>query len=254
MKRLAAGEVFVWLQAADGVLPPVMRAGLEALLDPEERARAARRSGAEDRDMFVRAHALLRAVLSRHAVGRPERWRFSRGPRGKPALCAPEGRMQFNMSHATGLAAVIVASGMDVGVDVECEAPRRHLALAARFFAPSELELLRAAAAPDQPELFLALWTLKEAFLKARGDGLLFPLRDFAFVVNAEQANSVELARPPGERAGHWRFRAWRATPSHRAAVAIRAVSSTEPRVHVRWLCAEAILSGAEAADGGPLA
>ena len=248
---LAPGEAVVWLSAARG-LPPQARTTLEALLDDEERGRAAALLREEDREVFVRAHALLRAALSHHGAAPPSSWRFARAP-GKPELCGPlRGELRFNLSHSGGLAAVVVAAGMDVGVDVEAERPRPHLEIARRFFAPSELELLRAAPpgleALGEADLFLTLWTLKEAFVKARGRRLLFPLDDFAFAVS-DGGEGVRFSPPPGEREEDWFFRTWRPAAGHRASVAIRA-GATKPQLRVRWLRAEEILSGAEGSCG----
>jgi len=244
---LAPGEAIVWLSAA-GQVPPDVRAALEALLDDEERGRAAALLREDDRALFVRAHALLRAALSHHCAAPPSSWRLTRGS-GKPELCGPlRGELRFNLSHSGGLAAVIVAAGMDVGVDVEEERPRPLLAIARRFFAPSELELLRAAPTGLEEELFLTLWTLKEAFIKAGGRRLLLPLDDFAFAVS-DGAEGVRFSPPRGEREEDWFFRTWQPVAGHRASVAIRA-GATKPQLRVRWLRAEEILSGAEGTCG----
>ena len=93
---LAPGEAFVWLQAAREV-PPDVRAALEALLDEEERRRAVALLREDDREVFVRAHALLRAALSHHGAATPSSWRFTRGP-GKPELCGPlRDELRFNL-------------------------------------------------------------------------------------------------------------------------------------------------------------
>lgn len=244
---LAPGEAVVWFQAAREVSQDV-RAGLEALLDDEERRRAAALLREEDREVFVRAHALLRAALSRHGAAPPSSWQLTRGS-GKPELCGPlRDGLRFSLSRSSGLAAVVVAAGMDVGVDVEAERPRPHLEIARRFFAPSELELLRAAPTEREADLFLTLWTLKEAFIKACGRPLLLPLDDFAFAVS-EGAEGVRFSPPRGEREEDWFFQTWRPAAGHRASVAIR-VGETKPRLRVRWLREEEVLSGAEGTCG----
>lgn len=240
---LAPGEAVVWFQAAREV-PQDARAALEALLDDEERGRAAALLREEDRAGFVRAHALLRAALSHHGAAPPSSWQLTRGP-GKPELCGPlGGGLRLSLSRSSGLVAVVVAAGMDVGVDVEEERPRPHLEIARRFFAPSELELLRAAPSGLEADLFLTLWTLKEAFIKACGRRRLLPLDDFAFAVS-DGAEGVRFLPPPGEREEDWFFQTWRPAVGHRAAVAIRA-GGAKPRLCARWLQVEEVLRGAE--------
>jgi 4'-phosphopantetheinyl transferase len=244
---LAPGEAVVWLQAAREV-PPDARVALEALLDDEERTRATALLREGDREVFVRAHALLRAALSHHGAAPPSSWQLTRG-RGKPELCGPlRGELRFNLSHSGGLVAVIVAAGTDVGVDVEEEGPRPRLEIARRFFAPSEIELLRAAPPEREADLFLTLWTLKEAFVKACGRRLLLPLDDFAFTVS-DDAEGVRFSPPRSEREEDWFFRTWRPAAGHRASVAIR-VGATRPQLCVRWLRAEEVLNGTEGTCG----
>lgn len=159
--------------------------GLESVLDATERARAQQFRFAPDRQSYVAAHGLLRHALSRLTGHLPETWRFAAGPHGKPHLADPPPgcRLRFSISHTRGMAAVAVAQGMEVGVDVEAaDRAGLDLALAERFFAPEEAAGLRAIHdARRAREHFIALWTLKEAFVKALGTGLAQPLDSFAF-------------------------------------------------------------------------
>ncbi len=148
---------------------------LAALLDETESARAQRFAFESDRRAFVAAHALLRARLSRHATNiSPAEWRFGATPHGKPFLRAPVTSLDVSLSHTRGMAAAAIASGRQIGVDVESAlTPRNALNVAERYFAPQEAALLRAESDPfAQSELFFAIWTLKEAVLKADGRGL----------------------------------------------------------------------------------
>ncbi|MBM3561920.1 MAG: 4'-phosphopantetheinyl transferase superfamily protein [Alphaproteobacteria bacterium] len=158
---------------------------LAALLDEGEAARAKRFAFDDDRRAYVAAHALLRARLSEHSKNiSPGEWRFGATPHGKPFLLAPSVGFDVSLSHTRGMAAVAIASGRAVGVDVESFlTPRDALKVAERFFAPDEAALLRAESDPiAQSEIFFAIWTLKEAVLKADGRGLARGLD--SFVVN----------------------------------------------------------------------
>ncbi len=152
------------------------------MLDDEEIARADRFRFAADRASFTAAHALLRVMLS-EATGLPIGvWRYTAGRFGKPALAPGCGdvRLRFNISHTPGFVACAVAEE-EVGIDVEAADRRVDLALADTAFAPEEAALLRSAPAAEQPGLFLRFWTLKEAFIKATGEGLARPLASFSF-------------------------------------------------------------------------
>ncbi len=158
---------------------------LAALLDETEAARAARFAFESDRRAYVAAHALLRARLSERATSvAPTEWRFGATPHGKPFLRAARAGLCVSLSHTRGMAAVAIASGREIGVDVESFlTPRNAVNVAERYFAPEEAALLRAESDPlVQTELFFAIWTLKEAVLKADGRGLARGLD--SFVVN----------------------------------------------------------------------
>ncbi len=158
---------------------------LAALLDETESARATRFAFEPDRRAYVAAHALLRARLSERATSvAPTEWRFGVTPHGKPVLRAPRAGLGVSLSHTRGMAAVAIASERQIGVDVESFlTPRNAVNVAERYFAPKEAALLRAESDPlVQAELFFAIWTLKEAVLKADGRGLARGLD--SFVVN----------------------------------------------------------------------
>jgi len=124
----------------------------------------------------------LRASLSERATWvAPAAWRFGATPHGKPFLLSPRTGLDVSLSHTRGMAAVAIASGRDVGVDVESFLkPRDALKVAERFFAPEEAAIVRAQSDPEsQSEVFFAIWTLKEAVLKADGRGLAGGLDSF---------------------------------------------------------------------------
>lgn len=179
---------------------------LASMLDETERARAARFAFDEDRKAYVAAHALLRAELSRRAGARPQDWRFAAAPRGKPFLLDPPRDLRFSLSHARGMVAVAVAEGVEIGVDVE-SADRRaeSMALARRFFAPEDVALLEAAPEAARRDLFFAVWTLKEAVVKATGQGLSQALDSF-YVTIAPPRVFMRDGLSPEWSAAHWRL------------------------------------------------
>ncbi|TNF31586.1 MAG: 4'-phosphopantetheinyl transferase superfamily protein [Deltaproteobacteria bacterium] len=136
---------------------------------------------------------------------------------------------------------VALATGRDVGVDVEDAARRgRTVELADRFFAPSEVAALRAL--PEgaaQRDRFFRLWTLKESYIKARGQGLAIPLSGFAFALDGAGSAIGFSARPEvDDDAARWRFFGLRPSERHQLAVAVAAGPSAPVRVRVRWASA----------------
>lgn len=173
------------------------------LLSEDERARAARFHFRKDSDFYVATRGMLRSVLARYLRRAPAELRFTYNPFGKPALAPEQGEagLRFNLSHSQGLALLAVACGREVGIDVEWVG--HTLAdeeIAARFFSRPEVEALRALPTEARPRAFFNCWTRKEAYIKARGEGLSFPLDQFQVSLRpGEPAALLETAGDAAE-------------------------------------------------------
>jgi 4'-phosphopantetheinyl transferase len=163
----------------------------KATLDSSEQQRAQAFKFSKDRDLYVAAHVFLRQVLSRYACVPAKAWQFSCNRYGKPAIANPGHQwLQFNLAHTKGMVACAVARNRAVGVDVE---HRKYLedlpSLCHQAFSPIEARAVLAHQLPDDREhCFFNYWTLKEAYIKARGLGLSLPLQTFSFVQKADQS------------------------------------------------------------------
>lgn len=158
-----------------------------AVLSAEEEARAARFVYAEDAARFRAARAGLRLVLAEHLGQAAAALRFAYGPEGKPAL---PGGPAFNLSHSGDWAALAVTARARIGIDIEAQR-RVEPEVAARFFSAAEQAALAALAPADWQEGFFQIWTRKEAFVKALGQGLRRPLDSFDVTLGA----AARLAR-----------------------------------------------------------
>jgi 4'-phosphopantetheinyl transferase len=228
--------VHVWHADPGAFAGPVARRACLDLLDDGERARLGRLRVDADRTAYLVAHALLRSVLSVHAAGSPEAWRFVTGANGKPALAvAAAGRdLSFSLSHARRRVAVAVASGREIGIDVEDAARAGALEdLAHLFLSPSETRELHSLPPERRRERLLSWWTLKEAYVKARGTGLVLALPSVTFHGDAEpiRANFDPALR---DDPAFWSFARFTPDPVHAAAVAIRTEPGEELAVHIR--------------------
>ncbi len=175
LAALQARAVHLWTVDLDAPPP----AGGFSELSPAERARAAAFRFEHLRTRYIATHIALRRVLSRYAGLPPQAVRFGAGPHGKPWL-ENEPRIGFNLSHSESCAIIAVAAS-EIGVDIEQLRPMPDaLALASRFFHPDEVRLLETA--PSTADAFIRLWTLKEAWLKYCGKGLVQPLNSFSML------------------------------------------------------------------------
>lgn len=203
-----------------------------ALLSTDERAREQRFHFARDRRTHVIARALLRTSLSHYADVRPADWRFTLGPHGKPAV-APEqaaiAPLSFNLSHTDGLVGLAVRHSLAVGVDVENISRVPSLDVANRFFARDEAAALQRLTLARQQDRFFEQWTLKEAYVKARGCGLSLALDQFS--VGFTSGAGLLLSAAPGLDDAPGRWRLWQLRPSANHVLAVCAERAATPEV-----------------------
>ncbi len=177
-----------------------VRASTE-LLSSAERERASRFAFDADRRRFTISRAGLRSLLGAR-LGLPARdVEFTYGKNGKPALARsqPECDVRFNVAHSGDWAVYAFAMGREIGVDVEIfrKIPNANN-IAVRFFSSRENESYDRLAPIDKPLGFLNCWTRKEAFIKAVGDGMTYPLRSFD--VSLDPDTPAEILRVGSER------------------------------------------------------
>jgi 4'-phosphopantetheinyl transferase len=173
---LSGDEVHVWRGRLD--IRPETADRIARILSPDELARAERFRFARDRERYISGRAQLRRLLGRYLDTDPSRLRFAYGPYGKPTL--PESGIHFNLSHSGAVALAAVTRAGEIGIDVElANEDFARERIAEHFFSPGEVAALRALADGLQPRAFLTCWTRKEAFIKARGDGLSLALDSF---------------------------------------------------------------------------
>src|SRR5947209_6958492 len=211
-------------------LDEVLAARYRPLLTPDEQARHRRFVQAKDRCQYLLGKVLVRTALSHYLPGGPEFWLFTANRYGKPvlsnspALPAP----CFNLAHTEGLVACVLAREFDVGIDVERRARSANLDIALRFFAEAEVAFLERLPESERQRAFFVFWTLKEAYVKARGMGLSLPLEQFAFGLEGPQAPTITFDAAMKDDPANWRFLLPAVpSPAHQVAVAVRCPPST---------------------------
>ncbi|MCG9892175.1 MAG: 4'-phosphopantetheinyl transferase superfamily protein [Thermosynechococcaceae cyanobacterium MS004] len=170
---------------------------LAALLSPDEQQRAARFCFDKDRHQYWASRGLLRLILATYLCEQPRALRFIYGPYGKPAL-DPErhAELRFNLSHSRGLALFAIARRYAVGVDLEFKRPDlQWQQIVEQFFSAQECRTLQQLPAQQQLSAFFDGWTRKEAYLKAKGQGLSLPLNQVEVSLSPDQP--AALLRTP---------------------------------------------------------
>ena len=176
-------EVEVWVIPTDQ--PPPLVAGLDRLLDPEERGRARAATDPLRRQRFTVVHGVVRLLAARRLGLAPDELEWRRGPHGKPEpVGAGPGGLRLNYSASGALALLVLASGRRVGADVE-ELPDERVAtrVAGRYFPAEDARSVTSAATPaERSGRFTRLWCRREACVKVYGgrlvEGLRLPVGD----------------------------------------------------------------------------
>ena len=221
---LARGEVHVWRANLDQA--PSRIQDFLLTLAADERARAQRFYFERDRDHFIVARGVLRAILGRYSSRAPEGLSFTYGAHGKPALAGASGAeaIRFNVSHSGEVALYAVARGVEVGVDLErIRFDVSAAEIAERFFSRREVEMLRALPADAQRDGFFRCWTRKEAYIKARGEGLSLPLDQFDVSLAPGEPAELIGTRPDPAEASRWSLEEIIPAPGYVGAVAAEA-------------------------------
>lgn len=176
--RNAGGPPAVYLARPDAAVPVARLERYVSEADVGDANRAGEVGGEKRRRDVLRSRAFCRTVLARvlreHGAGeyRPAELPLARDGGGKPSLAVNGRDVAFSVSHTgTLLACAVSLGGRTVGVDVErIDRALRDdpSARATRLFAAREAEDVRARGR----NAFLERWTLKEAYLKATGEGI----------------------------------------------------------------------------------
>ncbi len=199
--QLTTGDVHVW-RASFQQLTPLLH-HFNALLSQDEQMKAGRYRFDDNRDEYIIARGLLRHLLGSYLGQDAKGLRFFYNPYGKPALSNEAGqeRLSFNLSHAHGYILYVFTRGREVGIDIERIRPEAaHDGVAERFFSNKEVSTLRALPRHAQAIGFFNCWTRKEAYIKARGEGLSIPLNQFdVSLVPGEPAALLESRVDPAD-------------------------------------------------------
>lgn len=220
-------------------------AGVSALapwLDPTECARAATFASPVDGQLFVAAHALARLLLSEVGSCAPLQWSFTTGRDGKPRVDGGAGSPvpAFSLAHTryaaggpvcglVGVAAA-VGAGCELGFDLEAHDPTLVAGDLAWVLTPREAAVLRALPVGRQAAALARLWCLKEAVVKATGEGLAADLSQIGF---RGRGRAIQLDAESAALHGPWHLEHRQRRDGSHAALAVRHPPATS--VSVRW-------------------
>jgi len=229
-------EVHVWLAHPDHATNPARLDQYCDILSTQETARYRRFHFPTDRHHYLIAHTLLRHALSKYADIAPADWTFSYGKHGRPEISNPDvTALRFNLTHTSGLVGCVVTLDNDCGIDAEHIGNRHNpIGVAERMFSASECLEMQQLKDATQLDYFFTRWTLREAYVKARGIGISFPTRKLHFRVDDEANIEVRFEAGLQECEHDWRFHLLRPTPEHIAAIALHTGNQPEKKLLVQ--------------------
>lgn len=215
-------QVDVWSASLDA--PEAVVTKLRRSLSADELERADRFYFDRDRNRYVVGRGLLRGLLAGYTSKRADELRFDYSPYGKPTLRDDE-RISFNVSHSGDRAAFAVGRGVIVGVDIEVlDSKPSDVLVARQFFSATEVDDYLSLPDDIRPRAFLSCWTRKEAYIKARGEGLSLPLQDFDVTLTpGVEPQLLRTAWDPAEPSDWLLFDISDGCPGCVAALAVRA-------------------------------
>jgi 4'-phosphopantetheinyl transferase len=202
---ISTDEVHIWSASLD--VPDDRIRNLWAILSPDEVERAERLRTEKNRKRFVVARGILREILAKILDIPPSSVRFETSIHGKPALATEHSTagIQFNLSHSHDLALYAVTRSRRVGIDLEYVRDIDADVIAQHFFSREECANLRRIPADQQRDAFFRCWTRKEAYIKARGEGLTRPLQSFEVSILPETPQLLWCEDDPTE-IDRWSF------------------------------------------------
>jgi 4'-phosphopantetheinyl transferase len=193
-----------------------------AVIDSEEQARADRFINPAHGDNYRLVRGTLRLCLANYLGLPAEDIRFETNQYGKPEV-APEQNQRavhFNLSHSHRMAAFLFTLGLSVGVDIEYIKPLKNMTgLAQHVCSPKELKEFLALSPAQQQDGFFRLWTRKEAFIKAKGQGLSMGLR--SIYIGFDTIHSLHPVQYKSEWLERWQIKDLACDAGYKLAVCI---------------------------------
>jgi 4'-phosphopantetheinyl transferase len=227
LPKLNLGRVHIWRFDSESVAPET-RAALSSFLSPDELSRAESYRFPRDRRAFESRRGALRALLGAYVGIEAADLTFRYSPQGKPSLDRQRGGgLSFNVARTGDLGLFAVARAIRVGIDLEHIRPIAETDEIMARGADVERERWASLAPGDRPTAFFRWWTLKEAYLKATGQGLTGALDSFAVAYARAEATRLLWVKgddaPPG-----WTLQVLTPWPGYLGALACEGAASVD--------------------------
>lgn len=216
--KLLDNEVHLWLVNLNISSQEIAR--LTNTLSPDEIARADRFKFKEHRYRFIAARGHLRQIISNYLQKFSQEIIFEYSDRGKPKLL--NSNLQFNVSHSQDIALYSFTNNNLIGIDVEYLRSNVECdKIAKRFFNKSEYQIINNLISEKQAQTFFYFWTMKEAYLKATGEGLGGGLKTVEIEFNDSWEAAIKAIANSATEPNNWFFESFIPEKDFVASVAV---------------------------------
>jgi len=168
------------------------------VLSRDEQERAKRFRFDHHRNRYIILHYAMRKILSRYMQIPPRKIEIDKGTYGKPFIKEQSHNqlISFNASSTSNMIAFICAQNRNIGIDIECIDPKLNIdSIIPSLFSLNETKLFQLIDDSNRLEHVLRFWTAKEAYVKALGSGLHYPLKDITLCLSEQNKIYVSQAR-----------------------------------------------------------
>ena len=216
-------EIHLFVCQPEQISDPELLSQYAELLSEQERSRLPRFHHQRHRHQYLVTRALQRHCLSVFSEIQPQQWQFETGTYGKPVVDQPEhqNHLSFNLSHTNGLVVCAITRNTELGVDVEDQQRSTRAAYDQLFsyFSKAEIAQLEQLPQARLKRRFFEHWTLKEAYIKARGAGFAIPLKQFGFLFEQDHPAAFFVDPSLNDNATDWQF--WQGDYTQRYTIAL---------------------------------
>lgn len=222
---LEPNDVHLWIIDQQKVVNANLLEKYIEALSTDEKSRFTELKSTRHQQQFVITRASLRFIIAQYKSTTINDIPFSRSEFGKPLLNFPDCSLNYNLSHSSDKIVIAFTKIGDIGVDIEFMKNSRDMTKIAKHYF-HEQEQIFINKSENQRYLY-RLWTLKEAYTKATGDGLKKSFNKFYFEFNKPESPGIVLPQGDAESPQNWLFQHWFLQPNFSLAVALKKNSDT---------------------------
>jgi 4'-phosphopantetheinyl transferase len=219
-QSISKGIIHIWHTPLNPWLNKIEE--LRAILSAEETSRMEQLVFQNRAEAYIVSRGVLRKILARYLGMAPESVPIKTYSNGKPYL--PGSEIHFNLSHSDGLFLYGLASGSPLGVDLQRVYPIANInTIIKNYFSTEEQILLNSVNENLLQDLFFAIWTAKEAYLKGTGEGFQRPPNSFTICHKSNDLFKFELRDNLHSTLENlWNIREIQLASNYKAALAVK--------------------------------